>query len=99
MFIVGLIRNGISLRKQAYASSRCLLFCVKQEKKKPEALDKDIAEMAINKAVFDPSNKVRITVLNVCSNGYVPKDISVHLVELLRNDANFSIRERASLME
>lgn len=57
---------------------------------------KNIAEIAINKAVFDPSNRVRITILNVCVNGYVPKDISDNLVELLRKDANFSIREQAA---
>ena len=60
---------------------------------------RDIAEIAINRAVFDPSNRVRITILNVCANGYVPKDISDNLVELLRKDANFSIRERAVCME
>ena len=60
---------------------------------------KDIAEIAINKAIFDPSNGVRITILNVCADGYVPKNISDNLVELLRKDANFSIRQRAASME
>ena len=60
---------------------------------------KDIAEITINKAVFDPSNRVRIAILNVCANGYVPKDISDNLVKLLCKDANFSIRERATSME
>lgn len=60
---------------------------------------RDLAETAINKAVYDPSNRVRVTILNVCANGCVPKDISDSLVELLRKDANFNIRKQAIAME
>ena len=74
------------IRSLAY---RCVAFIIKSPYK-------NIAELTISKAIFDPANSVRSTILNICTNGYIPKDISDRLIELLRNDANYCLRKQAN---
>ncbi len=70
-------------------ATRCLAYLISSSYR-------DVAVVALNKSVFDPSDKVRITVLNLCKIGLLPKELSNAFIQLLCNDANYLIRERAT---
>ena len=55
----------------------------------------EIASVALNKAVYDPAVRVRMTLLRLCKTGMIPKKISESIVKTLRNDANHTIRTMA----
>ena len=70
-------------------ATRCLAYLVSSSYR-------DVAINALNKAVYDPSDKVRITLLNLCKTEGLPEELSNSLTQLLCNDANYVIRKRAS---
>ena len=48
-----------------------------------------------NNGVFDPADKVRFNILSLCREGILPEKIADSVIELLCNDANYILRERA----
>ncbi len=55
----------------------------------------ETACIALNKAVYDPSEMVRSTLLHLCKSGSLPMTISNSLIKSLRSDANYFIRRMA----
>ncbi len=55
----------------------------------------EIVSVALNKAVYDPAVRVRMTLLRLCKTNMLPKKISGSIVKSLRNDANYTIRTMA----
>ena len=51
--------------------------------------------VAFNRAVYDPSDSVRMTLLNLCKSDFLPSKIAKNAIRILRNDANYCIRRRA----
>ena len=55
----------------------------------------ETASIAINKAVYDPSVRVRMTLLELCRSGVLPKKMGSSIKKSLQNDANYTIRREA----
>ena len=55
----------------------------------------EIASVALNKTIYDPSVRVRITLLELCKTGLISKKVARSIMNSLRNDANHSIRTMA----
>lgn len=60
---------------------------------------KNIAIFSLDKAMYDPSDKVRETLLYLCEKKFLPSGLSNRIKNLLGNDANYIIRKRASELE
>ena len=56
----------------------------------------DTIERFFCNGIFDPSAYVRSTILSVCKNDVLSNSLSTQICELLCNDANYTIRKRAS---
>ena len=56
----------------------------------------NVAVEALNATVFDPSARVRNTLLNICKTKLLPEELSNALIQLLCSDANYMIRKRAT---
>ena len=55
----------------------------------------EVATQTLDKAVFDPSDKVRSAMINLCNGNLLPEDLSKRIIETLSNDASYKIRKRA----
>ena len=51
--------------------------------------------VAFNRAVYDPSDSVRMTLLNLCKSDFLSSKIAKNAIKILRNDANYCIRRKA----
>ena len=56
------------------------------------ASTQEAAIIALNKAVYDPSEMVRSTLLQMCKDGTLPIETSSALIKALKRDANYIIR-------
>lgn len=74
------------IRKIAYL---CVAYIASSE-------NHDIVFNTLNNAVYDPSSKVRYTLLSLCKNGILSESLSSGFIDLLRNDANYNIRTFAN---
>ena len=70
-------------------ATRCLAYITK------ESGLPDIIMLALNKAVYDPSELVRMTMLHLCKNKILPPLVSINIMKALRNDKNYEIRTLA----
>ena len=59
------------------------------------ASTQEAAIIALNKAVYDPSEMVRSTLLKMCKDGSLPIKTSSALIKSLKRDANYIIRRMA----
>lgn len=55
----------------------------------------EVATQTLDKAVFDPSDKVRSAMINLCNGNLLPEDLSKRIIETLSNDASYTIRKKA----
>lgn len=55
----------------------------------------EIALVALNKAIYDPSVRVRMTLLNLCKSDILPTDVANKTIRIFQNDANYTIRKKA----
>lgn len=54
-----------------------------------------IATNALLQAVYDPSDNVRVTLLNSCSRQLIQEPLNGQIIQALTNDANYKVRKRA----
>lgn len=66
---------------------RCLSYVV-------DSKYRETVIIALNRAVYDPSSKVRGALLYLCEEKIIPNELSTSFTSLLSNDANFVIRKR-----
>ena len=58
-----------------------------------------IASATLNKAVYDPSDNVRVTILNICKRGILPREVAIGLIDTVTKDANYRVREYARKLQ